>query len=504
MTLSLRGGLRSALFAALATIIALPALAETVTLRFVQTNDIDRMEEDDGRGGLARLAAVAKAERAKDGTTFLVHAGDTLSPSLLSGIDKGAHMIDILNQIDVDVMTPGNHEFDFTAETFRLRMGEANFPIVTSNVREADGSQPANTVDTLMVEADGVTVGFYGLTTHETPEISSPGDITFADEVETASARHDELREAGADFVVALIHSGFVEDMELARQGFADLVLTGHDEHLLVYYNGRTAMTESESQANHVVVTTITLEKTEEDGEIDIDWMPAFDIINTADVAPDPEIAAVVQGYLDQLEEELAITIGTTETPLDSRRASVRSQETAIGNLIADAMRAAVDADVGLTNGGGIRADREYQAGTELTRGDILTELPFGNKTVKLELTGAEIIEALENGFSRVEDVAGRFPHLSGMRVEVDLTKPAGERVVSVTIGDAPIDEAGTYTLATNDFVARGGDGYSVFAGAPNLIAAAHAQLMASQVIDYIAAMGSIAPQVEGRITLNM
>jgi 2',3'-cyclic-nucleotide 2'-phosphodiesterase (5'-nucleotidase family) len=244
---------------------AAPALAETFTFRFVQTNDIDRMEEANGRGGFAKLAAVANAARA-EGTTFLVHSGDTLSPSLLSGIDRGAHIIDILNQMDVAVMTPGNHEFDFGADIFRTRIGEATFPVVTSNVREPGGGQPANTLDTTVIEADGVVFGFYGLTTAETPEVSSPGDITFADEIETARAKQAELQEAGADFIVAVVHSGFTEDMELAREGLADLVLTGHDEHLLTFYDGRTAMTESESQSNYVVVTTITLDKTV-DGE---------------------------------------------------------------------------------------------------------------------------------------------------------------------------------------------------------------------------------------------
>jgi 5'-nucleotidase/UDP-sugar diphosphatase len=122
--------LRAAAFIAVLAL-ASPALAETVTLTFVQTNDIDRMEDENGRGGFARLAAVVKAERARGGPTFFVHSGDTISPSLLSGIDKGAHIIDILNQMGVDVMTPGNHEFDFGAEIFRTRIGEATFPIVT-------------------------------------------------------------------------------------------------------------------------------------------------------------------------------------------------------------------------------------------------------------------------------------------------------------------------------------------------------------------------------------
>ena len=177
-----------------------------MTLRFVQTNDIDRMEEDDGRGGFARLAAVVKAERA-EGPTFFVHSGDTLSPSLLSGIDKGAHIIDILNHMGVDMMVPGNHEFDFGPEIFRARIGEAKFPIVTSNVREPDGAQPANTVDEKIVEVGGVKIGFYGLTTEDTPDVSTPGDITFADAVETAQAKQAALQGAGADFVVAVVHT---------------------------------------------------------------------------------------------------------------------------------------------------------------------------------------------------------------------------------------------------------------------------------------------------------
>src|SRR5690606_14326855 len=106
---------------ALAALSIAPALAEPVTIAFVQTNDIDRMEEVDGRGGFARLAAVVAAERAK-GPTIFVHSGDTISPSLLSGIDKGVHIIDILNKMKVDVLTPGNHEFDFGPEVFHARI----------------------------------------------------------------------------------------------------------------------------------------------------------------------------------------------------------------------------------------------------------------------------------------------------------------------------------------------------------------------------------------------
>jgi 5'-nucleotidase/UDP-sugar diphosphatase len=481
-----------------------PALAETVTLTFVQTNDIDRMEEEDGRGGFARLSALVKAERAKGGPVFFVHSGDTISPSLLSGIDKGFHIIDILNHMGVDVMVPGNHEFDFGPAVFRERMAQATFPIVASNILEADGTAPKNTSDRRIVDVNGVRIGFYGLTTEDTPEVSSPGDISFAPSVEIGQARAATLREEGADFVVAVVHTPVDVDFGLVRAGAADLILTGHDEHLLAFFNGKVAMTESESQGNFAVVTEITLNKEEEeDGKVSVDWWPAFRIVDTAAVEPDPDIAALVASYNDRLDAELKVEIGVTSTPLDSRRATVRGEEAAIGNLIADAIREAVGADIAITNGGGIRGDREYPAGSKLTRGDVFSELPFGNKTVKLELSGADIRAALENGFSQIETGAGRFPQVSGLTVTVNPGRPAGERVVSVLVGGTPLDDAGTYTLATNDFLANGGDGYAVFKSAKPLINPIDATLMASQVIDYIAAKSTVSPAPEGRIVIE-
>ncbi|MEX2318638.1 MAG: 5'-nucleotidase C-terminal domain-containing protein, partial [Bauldia sp.] len=133
----------------------------------------------------------------------------------------------------------------------------------------------------------------------------------------------------------------------------------------------------------------------------------------------------------------------------------------------------------------------------------VFGELPFGNKTVKLELTGEQILAALENGFSQIETGGGRFPQVSGLTVVVDVNAPPGERVQEVTAGGAPLDPAKTYTLATNDFMAAGGDGYTSFVGATNLVNAVDAVFMATQVMDYIAAAGTVAPAVEGRIVLQ-
>lgn len=484
---------------ALACSLAGPALAETVTLHFVQTNDIDRMEDIKGRGGFARLAAVVEAERAK-GPTLLVHSGDTLSPSLLSGIDKGAHIIDILNQMGVAAMTPGNHEFDFGKDNFHTRIGEAKFPIVTSNIREPDGSQPPNTLDEKIVDVDGIKIAFYGLTTEDTPTVSSPGDMVFNSSILTGKAKAKALREAGADLVVAVVHTPLSVDIALVRANAVDLVFSGHDEHLLAFFDGKTVLTESGSQADDIIVTTVVVDKTEKDGKTTVSWKPHFEIIDSSTVTPDPKIAAVVKGYQDKLDAALKVDIGTTSTALDSRRATVRGEEAAIGNLFADAVRAAVGADVAIINGGGIRADKEYPAGTVLTRADVFAELPFGNKTVKLSVPGQTILDALTNGFSQADAGTGRFPQVSGLVVDVDLSKPVNQRVKSVSIGGKPLDPAATYTLATNDFMAVGGDGYVMFRDADRLVGPADAQLMASQVIDYVAAKKTVAPVVQGRI----
>lgn len=502
MSATTRHAAAALLLGSLPVLAAAPALAEPVTLRFVQTGDIDRLEPRDGRGGFAKLAAVVKRERAK-GATLFVHSGDTISPSLLSGIDKGFHTIDILNRMGVDIMVPGNHEFDFGPQVFRARMAQAKFPVLASNIRETDGSRPRDTLDDTIVEVEGLKIGFYGLTTEDTPTLATAPGLTFMSSIDTGRAKSKALRDAGADFVVAVAHTPLPIDTILVRDGSADLVLSGHDEHLLTFYDGKSALTESYSQADYVVVTTVSIDKTLRDGKTSVSWRPSFEIVDTAAVEADPDIAAVVKGYADTLDKELAVEIGSTSTPLDSRRATVRGGESAIGNLFADAMRGAVGADVAITNGGAIRADRTYPAGARLTRADIFAELPFNNLTVKLELTGEQIRQALENGFSQVREQAGRFPQVSGMVVEADGSRLPGERVVSVTIGGEPLSGGRTYTVATNEFMAAGGDGYRGLKGAKVLIDAAAAQLIASQVIDYVQAQGTIGPKVEGRIKLR-
>ncbi len=192
--------------------------------------------------------------------------------------------------------------------------------------------------------------------------------------------------------------------------------------------------------------------------------------------------------------------MGSRAGALDWGRATVGLKEGGIGNLLADAIRGSTGADAAITNGGGIRGDRTYAAGATLTRKDILTELPFGNVAVLMELSGSDLRSALEEGVSAVEDVAGRFPHVSGLRFVFDAKRPKGSRVLDVSIGGKPLDPAATYRVATNEYMMAGGDGYASLKKGRPIVDASGGALMANVVMDYITARGAVSPAVEGRI----
>ncbi len=474
--------------------------AKPVELTIVHFNDLDRMEESGGQGGIARLAAVVRAERARSSNVLVTFAGDAISPSLMSSIDKGAHMIDLLNGIGLTAMAIGNHEYDFGPDVARRRFSEANFPILGANNIDTDGEIIDGAEASVMVDAGRFKVGIFGLTTPGAAVKSSPRGVTFSPVLEVAAAQAAKLRAAGAHLVIALAHTDMAEDGALLKQRAVDVLLSGDDHRLRLDYDGAVLFAESGQQADWVTVIELTLDEVESRGKRRFVWSPAFRAVHTARVSPDPELAAAVQVYRDKLSRDLDLEIGRTTTELDSRRATVRAREAAIGNLIADAMRLAVNADVALTNSGGIRADKVYPPGTRLTRRDILNELPFGDKTVLLELTGRELRAALENGFSQIEKTSGRFPQVSGIEVVFDPARPAGGRVVEVRHGGAALDPDATYRLATNDFLGSGGDGYSVLAGKKLLIDADAGTLTAAQVMEHIAARGVIAPRPQGRL----
>ena len=336
------------------------------------------------------------------------------------------------------------------------------------------------------------------------PNFPRPGDLKFLPAVETASAKAKELKEAGADFIVAINHNSRAIGQQMVDAGTVNLVLNGHNHDLWVFYNGKAAAMESQSDGQFISAVDINFNVEEKDGKRSVKWAPTFRIHNSAELTPDPEVTAKVGEYKAMLDKELSVEIGATAIELDSRKASVRGMETAMGNLIADAMRKAVGADIAITNGGGIRGDKLYAAGSKLTRKDILTELPFGNKTLMIEITGEQVKAALENGVSKIEEGAGRFPQVSGLSFTVDRAKPAGERVSDIMVNGAPIDMAASYKVATNDFMARGGDGYTMFKDGKLMVNAESAKLMANDVMVMIREVGEVkAPEGGPRITVK-
>jgi 2',3'-cyclic-nucleotide 2'-phosphodiesterase (5'-nucleotidase family) len=497
----LRGLLALALSATtLGAVFVTPASAEVVKLTILGVGDVYNFADKKGRGGLARLNAVARAERAANPNTVYVFDGDMLSPSILSGFDKGQNMIDLTNLVPFDIAVPGNHEFDFGVDNFNQKMGVSKYPWAAVNITNGDGSAVAGLGGTMMKQFGDLKVALVPVAQDTTPEVTSSGDLKFADTVKSGIAAAKAARKAGADIVIGVVQTDASNDRALIKSHAFDVIMSGDDHSYATSYDGITAYVETSIDARFLTPIDLTVSIGEKKGKRKIRWTPNFRFIDTANVTPDPETQAMVDTFQASLDASLNVEIGATKGPLDSRRNVVRGEESAMGNLIADALRSATGADIAIANGGGIRADRTYDAGTMLTRRDILTELPFGNSTVMTELTGKQVLSALENGFSKVEKGSGRFPQLSGMNVVYDPAAPAGSRITSVKVGGADLDPNATYKLATNNYILGGGDGYKVLGAGNLLINAANGNLMANDVIDYIISQGGVNTTVEGRI----
>ncbi len=479
------------------------AKTRTVDITLALICDIYEMTENNGRGGYARIASAIKAERARSPHTFIAHAGDAISPSLMSSFDQGAHVMDLTNRLGIDLFVPGNHEFDFGPDVFRKRMAEAQMLLLAANLRDQAGAALPGIGDTTMLEFDGVKIGVIGLTAEDSVKRSSPGDLQFASSLKTVRALAPKLREQGADLVMAVAHAPRRMDFRLMNSGELDLLLSGDDHDLVLFFDGGTAMVEAKQDGEYLTAIDLQVRVTEKDGKRKLKWWPNFRIVDTANFAPDPAVAERVALYQKKLSEELDVTIGKTTTTLDSRKSAVRRAETAIGNLIADALRENHKADVALMNGGGIRGNRTYEPGTTLTRRDIRTELPFGNKAMLLEMTGAQLLKALENGLWYAGKANGRFLHVSGVTIEADSKKRGGRKILSAKVGGTPIDPASIYKVSTNSFVASGREGFDVMKEAKVILGETDGELVSNIVTRFVETRGEVSPKVEGRLIIR-
>jgi 5'-nucleotidase len=481
--------------------VGLPAPEVRITL--LQINDVYTLEPvDDGRrGGFARLATLVKRIRRENPATLFALGGDTISPSVASVLLRGEQMIAGLNAIGLDLATFGNHEFDFGPAVLRERMRESQFTWVSSNVLDRrtggpfGGAQPE-----VVLTLNGVRIGVLGFTTPDSVKTSSPGpDVEIREVVGVARAATTDLRRRGAQLIVAVTHQDMTEDraMVTAEGVEIDVVLGGHEHEPLVAEEGRTLITKAGSDGRYLVQVDLWFGG---DGRLrERSW--TFHEVS-ARLAPDPQVAAVARAYADRLSRELDVVVGRTEVPLEARRGRLRTEETNVGSFVADAMRARLKTDVALINGGGIRSDRIVPPGP-LSRRDLTGLLPFGNVALVLEVTGAALRTALEQGLALREREGGGFLQVSGLRMQVDPARLAGQRVLAVEVMGVPLDPQRRYTVAVADYVARGGDGIVALRDARVLVDAASGPLLADILHQAVAAQPAISPRVDGRIRLN-
>jgi 5'-nucleotidase len=469
-----------------------------VHLTVLQFNDHYILEPvDRDRGGIARVATLVKSVRAQSPNTLLALAGDTISPSIMSTVLKGEQMIAAWNLLGLDVATFGNHEFDFGPAVLRARMQESRFPWVSANVLDRASGQPfGGARPEVLLERGGAAVGIVGLTLPETAENSSPGpDVVFRPGVEAAREAIARLTARGRPLLVGLTHQTIEADEALARAlpGFA-LIVGGHEHDPLERTVGDTLITKAGSDGVYVV--RVDLQVTV-DGRVLARHHRFLPI--TRDIAEDPAMAALAQGYADRLTRALDVGIGETRVSLDARNSALRTGETNLGNFVADAMRARLQADAAVMNGGGIRSNRLVPIG-RLTKRDVQAFLPFLNVLVKLEVTGDVLLAVLERAVSSHPRESGGFLQVSGLTLQFDAARPAGERIVRVTVGGQPLDPNRRYTLATNNYTAQGGDGYTMLVGAKVLVGPADGPGLSEVVTDAIERARVIAPAVDGRI----
>ncbi|MDQ7843741.1 MAG: 5'-nucleotidase C-terminal domain-containing protein [Armatimonadota bacterium] len=473
---------------------AVPQPSTLVVLHF--NDDYQLSAVENGKlGGLDRLAGAVRRFRASERCTLLLFAGDLISPSVESSVFKGAQLIDGLNLLGVDAATLGNHEFDYGPAELQRRIGESKFPWVISNVFVAGARPFPGTRLYLIRNVCGVNVGIFGLLTPETETSSSPGATWFGDPIASARAVVSVIRRAGAERIIALTHLR-VEDDErlLAAVPEVDLVIGGHEHDPLTRTVGGRLIAKAGSDAKWLGVTRVPLRGAPR---------AAHELVTIDEKTPaDPAMAALLRRYADQLARDLEVVIGETTTPLDARNQTVRQQESALGNYIADVMRAAVAADVAITNGGGIRTNALFPPGP-IRRRDVFAWLPFGNVIVKVAVRGTAIRSALENGVSQWQQVGGRFPQVSGLTYSFNPDRTVGSRLLEIRVGGRPLDDAATYTVATNDFMLRGGDGYAMLASGEVLVGPSGGPLMVTAVIEAIQRARTISPRPEGRITIS-
>lgn len=464
-------------------------------------------------GGSARLVTAIQQARANTNNSILVDGGDQFQGTLFYTYYKGKAAAEMMNKLEYDAMTVGNHEFDDGPEVLRGFIDAVEFPVLMSNANVSKEPLLADVLKkSAVIEKGGEKIGFIGLTPEDTDELASPGkNISFSDPVIAVQAEVDKLMAAGVNKIIVLSHSGYVVDQRVAKDVTGiDVIVGGHSNTLLSNVSDRAQGPYPTMIGNTAIVQAYAYGKLL--GELSVTFDDDGNLLKATgepmvlDGSVKEDIATVerVAELAQPLEEIRSKVVAKTEAPIEGNRDVCRNRECEMGNLVADAMLARV-VDQGVTiaiqNSGGLRASIDEG---EITMGEVLTVLPFQNTLSTFQLSGKDIIAALENGVSQVEEGAGRFPQVAGLKFSWDPSVAANEgriQEVQVQKGGAwsAIDPAAVYGVVTNNYVRGGGDGYKIFS-TEGTDAYDYGPGLELVVAEYIAANQPYKPYLDGRI----
>ena len=463
-------------------------------------------------GGSARLVSAIADARARSNNSILVDGGDQFQGTLFYTYYKGKLTAEMMNKMGYDAMTVGNHEFDDGPEVLAGFMDAVEFPVLMSN---ADVSREPALADKLpksvVIERGGEKLGLIGLTPQDTDELASPGpNITFTDPAQAVQGEVDKLTEMGVNKIIVLSHSGYGVDLDVAANTTGvDVIVGGHSNTYLSNVSDRAQGPYPTMVGQTAIVSAYAYGKFL--GELNVTFDDAGvvtaaagePILMDAGVSEDAITKARIAEAAAPLDEIRNKIVAATAVPIDGERGSCRAGECTMGNLVADAMLDRVKeqgVQIAIANGGGLRAS--IDAG-DVTMGEVLTVLPFQNTLSTFETTGDVIIAALENGVSQIEDGAGRFPQVAGLKFTFDASAEPGSRISDVMVqeGDeySPIQSRLNYLVVTNNYVRNGGDGYKMFRDGKN--AYDFGPDLADVTAEFLAKNAPYTPYLDGRIT---
>ena len=465
-------------------------------------------------GGSARLVTAIAEARSRSNNSILVDGGDQFQGSLFYTYYKGKVAAEMMNRMGYDGMTVGNHEFDDGPEVLRGFMDAVDFPVLMSNADVSNEPALAGVLrKSTVIERAGEKIGLIGLTPEDTDELASPGkNVRFSDPVAAVQGEVDRLTADGVNKIIVLSHSGYGVDQKVAAETTGvDVIVGGHSNTYLSNVSDRASGPYPTMVNGVAIVQAYAYGKFL--GELNVTFDDAGTLVSATGeplvmdgtVSEDSATVARVGELAKPLDEIRNKVVAAAASKVEGDRSVCRVQECQMGNLVADAMLDRVK-DQGVTiaiaNSGGLRASLEPG---EVTMGQVLTVLPFQNTLSTFEITGAGLVEALENGVSQVEEVKGRFPQVAGLKFTWDQSVAPNEgRVTDVMVdhgdGFSPIKPDHTYLVVTNNYVRNGGDGYRMFAG-DDKNAYDFGPDLADVTAEYLAAHSPYQPYVDGRIT---